>query len=239
MTDRFQPLRVTAILRHGIAHASPWTVALDGLLASQLWAQHKQSQPPGPAALDQANPPDMDLPLAKCTADPTWWHWAATCGWPNHPSPNPEIRYWQTRLDHRHAEHTTAAPLPQIVSDSQGRWKAYWMPLPITVAHSLTWHAVGDAEAVQRLLEPITAIGKKRSQGEGRVSSWLVERDDTLDGFTASHLSPTGVLARPTPTACLANHPAIVDGGDGYAGIRPPHMHYSRRTDVRLPASCS
>lgn len=233
----FQPLRITATLRHGIAHASPWTVALDGLLASQLWAQHKRSQPPGPAALDAANPPDLNLPLARCTADPTWWHWAATSGWPNHAIDDPEIHYWGTRLDHRHTELTAAGPLPQTLSDSQGRWKAYHMPLPVTVAHSLTWHAVGDAEAIQQLLEPLTSIGKKRSQGEGRISSWHIEPAPELDEFAAGHLSPTGALARPTPDACLEQHPNVCDGGAGYAAIRPPHMHHSRRTDVRLPAA--
>ena len=95
---------------------------------------------------------------------------------------------------------------------------------------------IGDPEAVARLLEPITAIGKKRSQGEGRISSWRVDVVDTLDPFTAGHLSPTGALARPCPAACLTGHPDIVDAGPGYAAVRPPHMHHSRRTDVRLPA---
>ncbi|HQZ85624.1 MAG TPA: hypothetical protein PLB21_08380 [Actinomycetota bacterium] len=234
-TPAHRPLRVTATLRHGIAHASPWTVALDGLLASQLWTHHKHTQPPGPPALEQPDPPDMDLPLARCTADPLWWHWAATCGWPDPVPQDPEIRYWGTRLDHRHAEHTTTG-LPQHIHDSKGRWKAYWMPLPVTVALSLTWHAIGDPEAVARLLEPITAIGKKRSQGEGRISSWRVDVVDTLDPFTAAHLSPTGALARPCPAACLTGHPDIIDAGPGYAAVRPPHMHHSRRTDVRLPA---
>ena len=117
-TPAYRPLRVTATLRHGIAHASPWTVALDGLLASQLWTHHKHTQPPGPPALEQPDPPDMDLPLARCTADPLWWHWAATCGWPDPVPQDPEIRYWGTRLDHRHAEHTTTG-LPQHIHDSK------------------------------------------------------------------------------------------------------------------------
>lgn len=233
--SHIQPLRVTATLRNGIAHASPWTISLDGLLAAQLWQQHRSLQPPGPAALEQPNPPDLDLPLARCQADPTWWHWAATCGWPDRPASDPEIRFWGTRLDHRHAEQTTPG-LPHHLHDSKGRWKAFWMPLPVTVAHSLTWHALGDPEAIQRLLEPITAIGKKRSQGEGRVTNWDITVDDTLDEFAAGHLSPTGTLARPCPAACLTGR-HISDGGPGFAGLRPPHMHPSRRTDVRLPAT--
>lgn len=227
------PLRVTAHLVAGIAHATPWTISLDGLLASRLWAEAKKHDPTIHAALEQPNPPDLDLPLARCEIDPQRWHWAATCGWPNQVTDRPEIHWWHTDLDDRHTENT-ATQLPQHLSHRNGRWKAYRMPLPITVTQRLTWHAVGDPEAVEALLQPIVAIGKKRSQGEGRVSRWIVEETDR-DPWEAAHLSPTGALARPTPAACL-NQRTVTDGGDGYAGIRPPHMHPSRRTDVRLPA---
>lgn len=110
------------------------------------------------------------------------------------------------------------------------------MPLPVTVCHSLTWHAYGDPDAIQGLLHDIRSIGKKRAQGEGRVRSWHIERVDDLDFFTAAHLSPTGALARPSRPECLDGRDDIATGGLGYAAIRPPHMHHSRRTDVLLPA---
>lgn len=229
-----QALRITATLSVGIAHASPWTVALDGLLASEIWHQTKRRQPPTAPAMEAAYPPDLDLPLARCELDPTWWHWAATCGWPDTRSDDPEIRCWSTRLDQRHVGQT-ATRLPQHLSDAKGPWKAFWMPLPVTVTKSLVWHAFGDPEAILELLEPITAIGKKRSQGEGRVTTWRVE-PAPIDEFTAGHLSPAGELARPCSPACLRGRPDVADGGAGYAAVRPPHMHPSRRTDVRLPA---
>lgn len=231
----FQPLRVTAHLTVGVAHASPWTCSLDGLLASVLWQDHKQANPPEVPALSLLDPPDLPLPLARCERDPLWWHWAATCGWPSASPDRPEIRYWHTRTDHRHIERNVAQ-LPAKLPEGSGRWKAYRMPLPITVTQSLTWHAIGAIGAVESLLSSIQAIGKKRSQGEGRVARWEVTPADLSD-FAAAHLSPTGALARPTPHGCLADYEGpLVDGGDGYAGIRPPHMHPSRRTDVRLPA---
>lgn len=227
------PLRITATLQTGIAHSTPWTVTLDGLLASQLWHTTPEAAT-DVRALDQDNPPDLDLPLARCTLDPDHWHWAATCGWPDRHTDTSEIHYWGTRLDHRHTEqHATA--LPQHLHDNRDRWKAFWMPLPVTVARTLTWHAIGDPEAIRALLEPLQAIGKKRSQGEGRVLAWTITPAPDLDEFTAGHLSPTGTLARPTPTACLRGR-TIDDGGPGYAGIRPPTMHHSRKTDVHLPA---
>lgn len=228
-------LRITATLSHGIAHASPWTISLDGLLASQLWQEQKRANPEISQALAADNPPDLDLPLARCLIDPEHWHWAATCGWPNHPQPTPEIRHWASRLDHRHVEHT-AHSLPRHISAEKGRWKAYYMPLPVTLCTSLTWHAHGDKNRIQDLLQGIVSIGKKRSQGEGRVSNWVVEEAPELDLFTAAHLSPSGELARPCPLPCLENRPEVPTGGLGFAAIRPPHMHPSRRTDAFLPA---
>ena len=40
----YVPLRVTAHLAGGIAQAAPWGIALDGLLASAMWADHKDAQ---------------------------------------------------------------------------------------------------------------------------------------------------------------------------------------------------
>ena len=38
-----KPLTVRAHLAFGIAQAAPWGIALDGLLASELWARQKAS----------------------------------------------------------------------------------------------------------------------------------------------------------------------------------------------------
>lgn len=223
-----QALKITAYLLHGIAHASPWTISLDGLLASCLWRRN-----PSPDPLADPSPPDLDLPLARCFRNGRWWHWAATCGWPNNAPDEPEIHWWHSELDHRHAEQV-AAELPQRISAQKGRWKTWHMPLPVTICSSLSWHAWGDADLIGDLLADVVSIGKKRSQGEGRVTSWSIEPANvTL--YEAGHLSPTGALARPCPPECLID-PTTPHGGLGYAAIRPPHMHHSRRTDAYLPA---
>lgn len=79
--NHHQPLRVTASLEGGLATAGTWGIALDGLLASLLHAQAKASGDDisGPV-LDDPDPADLDLPLARCHSDP--WHWASTCAWP-------------------------------------------------------------------------------------------------------------------------------------------------------------
>lgn len=228
-----QPLQVVAHLASGVAHAAPWTVSLDGLLASQLRSRQPHQQR---TTLDTINPPDLPLPLDRCELDTGHWHWAATCGWPDTAPERPDMRYWTTRLDQRHTGLTAEGPLPHHLHDHKGRYKAFRVPVPTTVALHLTWYAIGDRHTITDLLSGVHSIGKKRSMGEGRVLRWDIAPAPHLDRYTAAHLSPTGALARPCPPGCLEAHPNIVTGGRGYAAIRPPHMHPSRRTDVYLPA---
>lgn len=228
------PLIVTARMAGGIAHSLPWGISLDGILASQLWAQLKPSSGLTEPALDADNPPDLDLPLARCHPDQGPWHWAATCSYPDPAPTNPDVHYWTGRVDHRHLEHLTSS-LPKVISDRQGRYRARRMPLVVIPCLTLTWHAIGDPPSIQQLLNQVRSLGKKRSQGEGRVLTWTVEPAPHLDPFTASHLSPSGHLGRPTPAGCLVGRD-VVDGGIGLAAIRPPSMHHSRMVDLHLPA---
>jgi hypothetical protein len=227
------PLTVTATMTTGIAHSLPWGIALDGILASALWYASKPAATHIPA-LDADNPPDLDLPLARCLPPAGPWHWAATCSWPDPAPIQPDVHYWTSRVDHRSLEHLTAA-LPKVISDRQGRWKAHRMPLITYPCRTLTWSAVGDPDQIRALLATIPAIGKKRSQGEGQVLAWDVSPAPHLDAFTAAHLTPTGELGRPVPPACLIDR-HIATSGLGLAAIRPPSMHPSRLHELHLPA---
>ena len=227
------PLVVTAHMATGIAHASPWAPSLDGILAAELWHQYKRESPPAEPALDAANPPDLDLPLARCTTTPTLWHWAATCAWPDPVPSTPHVNTWTGRVDHRALEQLSP-DLPKVISDRQGRYRARCMPLLVTPCRTLTWHAIGHRNAVAAILAGVHAIGKKRAQGEGVVLSWDVTEAPHLDRFAASHLYPTGKLGRPTPPACLHARPDLATPL-GYGGVRPPHMHHSRMGEVHLP----
>ncbi len=236
---RLVPIRVRARLAAGIAHTAPWGIALDGLLAAELWDEEKarlQRQGGSPTrARDSHNPPDLDLPLARCTAGGELWHWAATCARPDDLHGRTDIRTWTARVDARHLEQT-AGSLPKVVSDRQGRYRARRMPLLVTPCASISWHAVGDLDRVRALLEPITSIGKRRSSGEGHVLRWDVAPAPDLDILAAGHLWPDGSLGRPAPAACHARAGGAIANGRGTAGIRPPYMHPSRQADLYLPA---
>lgn len=239
------PLLVRAHLATGIAQASSWGIALDSLLAAELWNRRKLAiraaggEPP--SLHDTDYPEDIDLPLARCTCDPDLWHWAATTAFPEGRPADlpPDVHMWSGRIDHRTAEHLTP-DLPNVVSDRQGRYRARRMPLLVTICRAVTWTCIGDPAAIEDLLGDLTAIGKKRSHGEGHVTAWEITPLPDVDDWTAAHLHPDGTLGRPTPPACLAARDArvdVVDGGTGTAGIRPPYMHASRQHTLHLPVS--
>ena len=235
------PLTVRARLASGLAQAAPWGISLDGLLAAEIWQDQKAARradghyPPG--LLEQPHPVDLPLPLARCTTAGELWHWAATCAWPeNRPDLPPDIRTWTGRVDHRAVEQLTPG-LPKVLSDRQGRYRARRMPLLVTACTAVSWHAIGDPDAIRRHLTGITAIGKKRSHGEGHVLAWEVTPAPRLDPWTAAHLHPDGTLGRPTPAGCLRGRDPVTDGGTGTAGLRPPYMHPARQATLQLPAS--
>lgn len=236
-----QPLRVRAVLASGIAQAAPWGISLDGLLAAQMWertkADHRAAGVDVVRAMDQADPPDLDLPLQRCVAGDGRWHWAATCARPDGDPALVDVRTRTSRVDHRGVE-VLAASLPKVISARQGRYRARRAPLPVTPCRSVTWHAVGDQDTVRELLGPVLTIGKARTGGEGQVLSWQVETAPDLDEVVAAHLHPDGTLGRTTPPGCFARLSGTpLSGGVGTAGLRPPYMHRSRQhPDLYLPA---
>lgn len=236
-------MTVTARLEAGVAHAGPWGIALDGLLASvlhmrakaQLLAEGGEHTP----LIEQRVVEDLDLPLARCGRGDDW-HWSATCAWPGERarSQPPEAVTWYSRPDHRHLVDLTGDDLRQHVDEDSGRYRRYAMPLLVTLTDALVWRAVGDVDEVRALLSGVQAIGKKRSTGHGRVLGWSIEPAQELDEWSAAHAHPDQTLGRPVPGSCLQLAAATgltAEPPEGTAGIRPPYSHPSRRRRLLLP----
>lgn len=236
------PLTVTAQLQAGVAHAGPWGIALDGLLAGVVHAQRKAELLAAGGEhiplVDQEDVPDLDLPLSRCAHDGDW-HWAATCAWPGPDVMDrpPEVVTWITRPDHRHLTDLTGPDVRQHVDEDAGRYRRYAMPLLVTLTEKVTWRAVGDPDRIREILQHVSAIGKKRTSGHGHVTSWDVDECPDLTGWAAAHTHPDGSLGRPTPRSCLQLPDAQTLTADptlGPAGLRPPYSHPSRQREHLL-----
>lgn len=234
------PFTVRATLSAGYAHATPWGISLDGILASEIWESRKaEARAAGTdwhAYSNDHTPDDIELPLDRCPGDGTGnWHWAATFAFPEDEIPGPHVQTWVSRPD-QHALAQMTDRLPLHVDARKGRYRSWVMPLPLTVAPTLLWRAVGDPDAVADLLTGIVTIGKKRASGHGLILSWEVTPDTAADRWEFTHLHPDGSLGRTAPTKCLHGRGSIDHGGHGHIGLRPPYMHPARRAAVALPA---
>lgn len=236
------PVVVTATLSSGFAVGAGWGIALDGLLAAQMWGRHKaQLRADGievPRLLEQDQPIDLALPLARCGQGADW-HWSATCAWPvpndveqAGGEPVRDVRTWTGRIDERVCRQLSGAQ--GLIPVHHGRWRHRLMPVVVTLCTAVGWRAVGDPVRLRQLLTPISAIGKKRSQGEGHVLRWEVQDDPDGDRWAFGHLHPDGTLGRPTPTGCAAGRD-IPHAGIGMAGIRPPYNHLARQRPLLRP----
>ena len=85
-------------------------------------------------------------------------------------------RYWHKRYPTGHLEWS----VKQSANTSAGRWKEYRVPLLPRVMDTeqdacLRCLCIGNKEEIERLVPYLTHIGKKGTQGYGRVLSWTVE----------------------------------------------------------------
>nr|WP_301851018.1 hypothetical protein [Rhodococcus pyridinivorans] len=234
------PFTVRARLSAGYAHGTPWGLSLDGLLASEIWETRKaaaRAKGRDWVAYDvDRTPQEIDLPLDRCcSGGGKRWHWSATFAYPEDELPGPHVQNWISRQD-QSALAQMASKLPKHISERKDRYRVWVMPLPLTIAPSLTWRAVGDPVAVSELLQAVVAIGKKRASGHGLVLEWEITPEPEADPWEFSHLHPDGSLGRTAPAECLRGRSEIPHGGHGHIGLRPPYMHPLRRFPVTLPA---
>src|SRR5215469_510020 len=204
----FQSLKITAYLAGSIALARPEDISLDGILATQVLCRHYGEEfyfLPDPKEhlefarlpLEMRGKPSPDIEgadtgfalwdSASRKRDESLWYWACS-------SAQIEVKgrytqHWNKRFDSQAAlsDHIDFGDRVEKILIEQGQYKAYHMPLPTLVCDKAVWYVCGEMEAIARLLLPVSAIGKKRVQGNGAVLRWEVEpitedRSEWLNG---------------------------------------------------------
>jgi CRISPR type IV-associated protein Csf3 len=100
-------------------------------------------------------------------------------------------------------------------------------------ASTISWYAQGDADEVERMLQGVAFIGKRRASGFGQVNGMHIEPDE-LNGVTGYFGEPL----RPVPVAIFRD----VFGGDtnslrADAAWRPAYWHPDNRAICHVPES--
>lgn len=112
--------------------------------------------------------------------------------------------------------------------------KSYRLPLRIRNVSEIRWFAVGDRrDILKRLRKEIKSLGKKPSDGYGRVAEWTVERTDIDASLFAK--SPHGtVLMRPLPFGDWLPSDLVGYRRD-YGACSPPYWHPDRYGEIVVP----
>lgn len=203
-TDEFRPLRVEIVVAAPVCSRTPW-LHFDAILANQarIYAKHWSARPlPNmPTRTDKI----VEIPL-PVTRDPELRVWRCSCLWPADSDVVPTEAHWVMRPS---TEYWFLAR-PRLVRTQSGHTRM--RRERITLWPAAVWEAEleGHPHYVRRLVERIAAIGKKRSQGYGRVIHTAVTELDR----PARWREWDGCAARPIP------HP---DGPE--TGVRPPYWH--------------
>ena len=98
---------------------------------------------------------------------------------------------------------------------------------------AVSWYAQGDADAVERMLQGVAFIGKRRASGFGQVRGLQIEHDE-LNGVVGHFGEPL----RPVPVSIYRE----IFGGDAGslrvdAAWRPAYWHPDNRAICHVPVS--
>lgn len=137
-------------------------------------------------------PTDFPLPLAagECNG---YRLWKASALFPAD-EPLEALRYWRKRAKEKHFEL-----LKSSICTTNGICRDYNVPMPVIKANELVCWCVGDKKSIRKELKRLRYIGKKRSQGVGRISAIDVQPVEydyswTKDGLATRWLpDPDGV----------------------------------------------
>jgi CRISPR type IV-associated protein Csf3 len=174
-SPEYAPLRVRAWLRTPVV-SDQW-LPLDGALLYQSTRADLGSQDttiPGASLLAQPKGEEMRggrLPLAIVHAK----DWYYRCSWAQWGPFVDGQDHWAKRFDMSLADLVDFHGKRGKIDTSAAAYKAYRMPVFYRSALWVEWYLVGKVDDLTPLVFTITHLGKKTSQGWGRVALWEIE----------------------------------------------------------------
>jgi len=185
-----QPLIITAELVTPIIHAEQAGTHLDSILSfAALTALPMQSEFGDGACVV---PLPLHLAFVSAQGLPLW---ACT---PLMPKESVEGReYWHKRYPTQRADFGSK----QLANTSAGRWREYRVPLRTDSTSALHALCIGNQAEIERLLAYVSHIGKKGTQGFGRVARWTVT--------PAAHEVNDVLAMRAVPVEYFAGRPPV------------------------------
>lgn len=113
-----------------------------------------------------------------------------------------------------------------VVQTKRGLFKGERVPLKARLIPEIVWFCVGDEDVMQKILDRVKTIGKKRAYGFAVVASWNIEAMDVdLSWFAPSAWG--SVLMRELPR-CDSLPVDLCGHRVDYGACAPPYWHRGR-----------
>lgn len=169
-----------------------------------------------------------EMPFERYEVDGEWV-WATSSAGIAHPDgdgDSGEPERWNTTRWRNHFDDDPEHQIKETnINTSSGEFKSYNAALPYSAADTLTFFFEGDANRVVELIEKhVAAVGKKRSQGFGRIRDIEVaSAGDTVE----SAIYHNGRVLRSLPNSFA---PTVVSGVTyQQRTVRPPYWHQANQ----------
>jgi len=218
-------LQVIAYLGTPLAVFDDWSPSLDAVLEFQI-LNRLHLTTPNPTGQDWArNAPivQKEMPLERREVGGEWY-WAVSS--PHYILQAQETIHYNKQWNYLE-RHLDWGKKRASVNTQAGHFKSYKMPRYDRLVQTVHWFCVGQREGILSLLQGVTHIGKKRSQGCGQVWRWEV-----LPLPYDWHLWRNGHLARPVPVGLIPPP----DGANILNwGWRPPVFLPENKTPCYMP----
>lgn len=220
-----QPLRVTAWLRHAYIANDPWSPSLDGLLAYLILREQLPEEEFIAGMSGLVSPVIADLSAMLAREEDGAGHWWWVCSSPVPAQPLMRFPVWFHRRFDAGEAAARVDPRVRRVETAGGAYKNYRQRRMATATASLTWHCVGEAGALTRMLRRCYHVGHRLDAGFGEVTGWEVTASGADERLARLH--------RPLPVAW-----ATARGVGGMVldwGIIPPGRWPAHRTLCVMP----
>jgi len=221
--QRFEPLRIEAYF--GSPYVGDVYAPLDGIL---LYAAIEGSD-----IFEHAQTPGIDLdydpaivPLAICQFSDGWFYKCSFAKWSAYVD---GVSYWNRRADQDAADRYLHTELEV----GKGPDKAYHTAISYRSASLACWYAVGDMQAIGKLLEQVNHIGKKRESGWGHVLQWSVKRAQDDYSLFGPNREPMRALPVQFVQERFGEWP--IDWPLSRRAYRPPYWSVRNVDDVFVP----
>lgn len=225
---------ITARLASPLCGEAP---QLDALLELAMAPFHESGRPQHQIDRNQPAPPAGVIPIPIPRRSVAGWP-VARCSGPIEAEPDATwVDHVAKRIGTEYAPILKPEARRKIVISNT--WtKSYRLPMRIRQVSAVCWFAVGRAGVLRTFLaRHITAIGKKRSVGYGRIAAWEAQPwPEDWTWFAPDPDSGKPILMRPLPVGDGSHLPGdLIGARRDFGACVSPYWHPERYTEIVVP----